>query len=86
MQKNRPVRGTFIPIHATNQDKCPPELGELHLGRIIGEYVSHYNQERSHRGAIPSNPGAQALWGVKTRSGLESGSGCRAAIASAGGR
>ena len=31
-------------------------FGDRHLGRILGEYVTHYNQERPHRGLALETP------------------------------
>ena len=31
-------------------------LGERHLGRILREYVKHYNEERPHRGLSLQTP------------------------------
>jgi transposase InsO family protein len=31
-------------------------LGERHLGRVLGEYVRHYNKERPHRGLSLKTP------------------------------
>ena len=34
-------------------------FGERHLRRILGEYVSHYNKERPHRGLSLETPEPQ---------------------------